>query len=98
MKKSLLLIIAALALSMSLAIFGCGREETKQQEETHDSSVVAEVISDGKFTLNYTPEATLNPYSTTSELNRVVDQLVYERIDRFPERLQKYVDRLDELG
>lgn len=27
-----------------------------------------------------------------------VDQLVYERIDRFPERLQKYVDRLDELG
>ena len=73
-------LVAALALSMSLAIFGCGREETKQQEETHDSSVVAEVISDGKFTLNYTPNASMNPYTTTSELNRVVSELVYETL------------------
>ena len=62
---------------MSLTIFGCGREESKQQEETHDSSVVAEVVSDGKFTLNYTPNASLNPYTTTSELNRIADQLAY---------------------
>ena len=70
----------ALALSMSLTIFGCGKEETEKQEETHDSSVVAEVISDGKFTLNYTPNASMNPYTTTSELNRVVSELAYETL------------------
>ena len=70
----------ALALSMSLTIFGCGKEETEKQEETHDSSVIAEVISDGKFTLNYTPNASMNPYTTTSELNRVVSELAYETL------------------
>ena len=70
----------AQALSMSLTIFGCGKEETEKQEETHDSSVIAEVISDGKFTLNYTPNASMNPYTTTSELNRVVSELAYETL------------------
>ena len=79
MKRKRYFALAA-ALSMSLTIFGCGREESKQQEKTHDSSVVAEVVSDGKFTLNYTPNASLNPYTTTSELNRIADQLAYETL------------------
>ena len=71
----------ALALGLLLTCFGCGREETEKQIETQENGTVqAEVVSDGKFTLNYTPDAGMNPYTTTSELNRVVGQLVYETL------------------
>ena len=74
------ILCAVLALVLLFLCAGCHREEETDETEMQDSSFVAEVVSDGKFTLNYTPEATLNPYSTTSELNRVVDQLVYETL------------------
>ena len=70
----------ALALALLMTLIGCGKEQTEEQTETQDSAVVAEVVSDGKFTLNYTPNASMNPYTTTSELNRVVDELAYETL------------------
>ena len=70
----------ALALLLLLSCFGCGKQEEKKQEQEKNDSVVAEVVSDGKFTLNYSPNASMNPYTTTSELNRFVGQLAYETL------------------
>ena len=69
-----------LALLLLLSCFGCGSKEQTEQQQTQDQSVIAEVVSDGKFTLNYSPDASLNPYTTTSELNRYVGQLAYETL------------------
>ena len=70
----------SLALALLMTCFGCGREEKTEETKTEENTVVAEVVSDGKFTLNYTPNTSMNPYTTTSELNRVVDQLAYETL------------------
>ena len=69
-----------LALTMTVSVFGCGKKQTEEETPEQDDSVVAEVVSDGKFTINYTPDASMNPYTTTSELNRVVGQLAYETL------------------
>ena len=72
--------VLLLALSLLLTCFGCARQQTEEEIQTQENGVVAEVVSDGKFTLSYTPDDTMNPYTTTSALNRVVGQLAYETL------------------
>ena len=74
--------LAALTLALLLLLycFGCSKEETETKEETTETGVVAEVVSDGKFTLNYSPNDPMNPFTTTSDLNRVVGELAYETL------------------
>lgn len=74
------ILCAALLVALLLSIVGCSKEKAAEQQQTQESTAVAEVVSDGKFTLNYTPDASMNPYTTTSEFNRVVGQLAYETL------------------
>ena len=71
---------AALALTLSLTLVGCGGEKTDEQIQTQENGEIMEVVSDGKFTMNYSADDPMNPYTTTSELNRVVGQLAYETL------------------
>ncbi len=40
----------------------------------------ASIPDDGRFTLRYVPEDSLNPYSCSSEVNRLLSSLLYERL------------------
>lgn len=87
MKKRLQqILLLTLAVTLLLGCFGCGKQETgsgetgggKQQAETASNS-------DGRFTLNYSASAGLNPYVTTNVWNQTVCQLVYETLTEVDE-------------
>lgn len=80
--------LAALALSAGLLLScaACGEqdEQTDPQDEQTPQEL-AGVRSDGKFTLNYSASAGLNPYTTDNAANQAVGQLLYETLTEVDE-------------
>ena len=80
MKRSLCL---ALTAAMLLSMTACGKDKEENPEENAadidpNQSTVAVKAQDDLFSLGYDPDASLNPLSTKSSANYIVDCLVYE--------------------
>jgi len=86
LKKKLCLLLSALTLLGLLA--GCGRTETPEEDnndiELSDTvsgeTLTAGASADKVFSLAVDLEKTLNPITTKSTLNQMVDNLVYDRL------------------
>lgn len=71
----------ALALVLLLGCTACGKKTTDDTGDTvgqKDTQTTVEL--DGKFTLNYSASAGMNPYKTQNSDNLVVCGLVYETL------------------
>ena len=71
----------ALAAAMLLTTAGCGKKNSESDEDDDvtqetDSTVIR--AKDGRFTLGYDADYTMDPITTTSAANALVDCLVYE--------------------
>ncbi|MCD8116779.1 MAG: ABC transporter substrate-binding protein [Oscillospiraceae bacterium] len=86
--------ILSLALALLLCLSGCGVFTLTEEEQAEIAADDAEVIvgssggqalvttyaADDVFSLNSVPDASFNPYDTTSAWNQVVGMLVYETL------------------
>ncbi len=85
LKKRLAVLLAGV---MLLGLIGCG-DKTPEEENTNDIEVsdalsgetlTAGTAADDIFTLSVDLEKSLNPITTRSTLNQMVDNLVYDRL------------------
>ena len=78
----------ALTLALALSVSACGRKTDEEDLNTDievDDTVSGELLTSGKaadqvFSLAVDLEKSLNPIKTTSTLNQMVDNLVYDRL------------------
>ena len=73
------LLAFALALTLLLGCAACGKDDADDTGETvgkKDTQTAVEL--DGKFTLNYSASAGMNPYKTQNTDNLAICGLVYE--------------------
>ena len=75
------LLAFALALTLLLGCAACGKDDADDTGETvgkKDTQTAVEL--DGKFTLNYSASAGMNPYKTQNTDNLAICGLVYETL------------------
>ncbi len=82
LKRILAVLLAACLLA---ALAGCGKAEEEEEGLVLDDTISGEVLGSGesaddKFSLSVDFDAPLNPITTTSKLNQMVDNLVYDRL------------------
>jgi ABC-type transport system substrate-binding protein len=73
----------ACAMTMLLSFCGCGRQVVTGSGSTAasgDSSAAVQTVGDGKFSLFYNSQASLNPMKANDANNQLVCGLVYENM------------------
>lgn len=83
------LLAFALALTLLLGCAACGKDDADDTGETvgkKDAQTAVEL--DGKFTLNYSASAGMNPYKTQNTDNLAICGLVYETLTQLTDAFE----------
>lgn len=83
------LLAFALALTLLLVCAACGKDDADDTGETvgkKDTQTAVEL--DGKFTLNYSASAGMNPYKTQNTDNLAICSLVYETLTQLTDAFE----------